>query len=159
MRLPVALLVLGVTLACQRSENRYATRKVTPMEVHGTWTMTPTGIEGLRYAGHTKHLNEADHVLVIRPDGSCSLRGFVDALKTSGADEGFVATDCQWSLGEIGHQALMIRIQGQRADTLGPYFHFDEENGKLLLWQYAGDPDAWKYVEFAKQSDQARASS
>jgi hypothetical protein len=25
-----------------------------------------------------------------------------------------------------------------------PHYFFGEENGRLLLWQYATDPDAWR---------------
>jgi hypothetical protein len=32
-------------------------------------------------------------------------------------------------------------------------YYFDEENGHLILWQYAVDPDAWKYMEFVKKNE------
>ncbi|MHB9000603.1 MAG: hypothetical protein ACYC9N_13955 [Thermoanaerobaculia bacterium] len=144
------LLLLGLTVACQRSESRYLARTVSPTETHGKWTMTPTGIEGLRYAGHATHLTPADHTLEIRPDGTCSFSGFVDPLKTSGVDEGFVTSECEWRVGTVGHQALMLQMRGQPSSVLGPYFYFDEENQHLLLWQYAGDPDAWRYVEYSR---------
>jgi hypothetical protein len=158
MRLPnpVIIFILGAALACQRSENRYLTRSVPPNELFGTWVATPDGIAGLRFAGHTKHLSTSDHEVVLRPDGSCSYRSFRSATDTSGADEGFITSECEWSLARVRHQALMIRLRDQRADTLGPYFYFDEENGRLVLWQYAGDPDALQYVEFVKQTSEPK---
>jgi len=156
------LFVVGATLACQRSENRYLTRSVAPTEVPGVWTATTFGIESLRDAGHTKHLVQSEHVLEIRPDGTCLFQSFADPSSSGGVDEGFVRSECKWSLGNVGHQALMIHLRGQPTDVLGPHFCFDEEKGQLQLWQYAGDPDAWKYVEFIKRSNepqQARASS
>jgi hypothetical protein len=30
------------------------------------------------------------------------------------------------------------------------FYYFAEENGVLHMWQYAGDPDAWKYMEFVR---------
>jgi uncharacterized membrane protein YoaT (DUF817 family) len=30
------------------------------------------------------------------------------------------------------------------------YFFLAEENGKLFIWQYATNPDAWRYVEFER---------
>jgi hypothetical protein len=139
--------VVGVTFACQHSENRYLTRNVTRAEVVGTWTATPAAIDGLRYAGHARHLSTADHEIVIRSDGTCSYRSFADAIETKGPDEGYVETDCTWLLGNAGHQALLLHLNTPATDV---HFYFSEENSRLLLWQYAGDPDAWRYVEFAK---------
>jgi hypothetical protein len=154
----ISIVIFAVFFACQRSENRYLKRNVKAAEIVGTWTMTPTGVEGLRFANHRLHLNASDHVLVLRSDGSCLYRTFIDPLKTFGADEGYVSSECEWTLGDVGHQALMIRLQGESSQTLGRYFYFDEENGRLLLWQYAADPDAWKYVEFAKQTNNGHAT-
>lgn len=156
----IAIVTLGATLACQHSEDRYLTRSVAPNEVHGTWAMTPTGVDGLRYAGHTKHIAASDHAIVVRPDGSCLYRGFVDAMATSGPEEGFIVAECEWDVVNVGHQALTLRLKDPAASSL--HFYFAEEKGNLLLWQYVGDPDAWKYVEFVKQSNepqQARESS
>ncbi len=156
MRLPnsVIIFILGAALACQRSENRYLTRSVAPNELVGTWVATPDGIAGLRFAGHTKHLSTSDHELVLRPGGSCSYRSFRSATGTSGTDEGFITAECEWSLGNTGHQELIFRLKDAASTNL--QFYFAEENSRLLLWQYAGDPDAWKYVEFAKQTSEAQ---
>jgi hypothetical protein len=32
-----------------------------------------------------------------------------------------------------------------------PYFFFADENGRLVIWQYATDPDGWRYLEFEKR--------
>lgn len=159
MRLHAIVLLctlVGVTLGCQRSENRYLRRTVTPTEVVGTWIATPTAIDGFQHAGHARHLVVADHRVVLRSDGTCSYRSFASTTDANGTDEGYVSSDCTWSLGSIGHQALMLHLNTSATDL---YFYFAEENGRLLLWQYAGDPDAWKYVEFAKQTSvQQRAT-
>ena len=150
MKLRWVWLILFAAIACQHSENRYLDRIVAPDEVVSTWTATPFGIESLKYAGHTKHLDTSEHSLVIRSDGTCRFQTFVRPSDTKGVDEGFVDAQCSWTLGDIDHQALEIQLQSQPTDTLGPYFYFDEENGNLVLWQLAGDPDAWKYMEFIK---------
>lgn len=161
MRLSVAIVatLLSAAIACQRSENRYLKRSVKSGEVVGRWIVTPTGIEGLRYAGHTNHLNPSDHVMLIRTDGSCFFRGFLDVIKTPSKNESLTSSECTWQIGAVGHQALIVRVREERPATLGPYFYFAERDGKLLLWQYAADPDAWKYVEFSKFENDAKKAA
>ena len=55
---------------------------------------------------------------------------------------------CRWKVGDVGHQALEFELTPMPAVT--PYYYFAEEEGKLLLWQYATDPDAWRYMEFER---------
>ena len=75
----IVLSVLSAVFAgCQRSESRYLSRSVSPSEVVGTWAATPAAIDGLSFAGHKKHLSFSDHVIVIRPDATCSYFGFRD---------------------------------------------------------------------------------
>ena len=130
--------------------------RVGAREVIGTWVATRTGIDGLRYAGHTKHLKASDHVMVIRPDGTCSFRSFVSPYAVNGADKGFISMEGEWTLDQKEEQSLTIRLRDQEPSAIGPYFYFAEVKGDLILWQYADDPDAWKYFEFAKQTNHAR---
>jgi hypothetical protein len=56
---------------------------------------------------------------------------------------------CRWQLARAGHQILQFQLNP--APPLGaPYYFFAEENGRLVLWQYATDPDAWRYMEFER---------
>jgi hypothetical protein len=59
-------------------------------------------------------------------------------------------TGCRWRLVDLGHQALQFELTPV-PPTGAPYYFFDEEDGRLLLWQYADDPDAWRYMEFEKE--------
>jgi len=60
-------------------------------------------------------------------------------------------TGCRWRLGHVGHQALEFDLKP--APAVGPpHYFFDEQDGRLLLWQYATDPDAWRYMEFERNS-------
>jgi hypothetical protein len=59
-------------------------------------------------------------------------------------------TGCRWRLGNIGHQALELDLTPPPANG-SPYFYFAEDGGRLLLWFYATDPDAWRYLEFEKK--------
>ena len=50
---------------------------------------------------------------------------------------------------EVGHQALQFDL----TPTPGagtPYYFLAEADGRLLLCQYATEPDPWRYMEFEK---------
>jgi hypothetical protein len=69
-------------------------------------------------------------------------------MDTIGVDEGYTVVECEWRLGRVGQHALLLTLKNPQETNL--HYYFDEENGELLLWQYAADPDAWRYVEFRK---------
>ena len=86
---------------------------------------------------------------MLRPDGSCALRTIMNMPVDEAADYRTYESGCRWQLGEVGHQVLEFDLKP--APSVGPpYFYFAEEGGRLLLWQYATDPDAWRYMEFEK---------
>ena len=46
----------------------------------------------------------------------------------------------------------VLDVQPERPSFLRhlALIYFAEEDGHLLLWQFATDPDAWRYMEFEK---------
>lgn len=140
--------LVAITVSCQRSEGRELTRKVSSTDLVGSWVLTPEGIEGLRFAGHRSHLVVSDHELELRPGGRCRYRSFRDAMQSSGEDEGYVISDCSWELQDQEQQTVQLSLEIDKSRVA---FRIAEESGQLLLWQYAGDPDAWKYFEFTKE--------
>ena len=142
---------LAVLSGCQFSENRYLTRPVKPGEAVGTWRATEYAIKSLREVGVREHLTVQEHKLVLRPDGVLldpdrhEHTGFFGGRRLPDVPD----TGCRWRLGEGGHPRVDFELTP--APSLGnPYFYFAEEDGRLLLWQYATDPDAWLYMEFEK---------
>jgi hypothetical protein len=151
----VAVLVIAVLPAgCQFSENRYLARTVTSEELVGTWQATEFAVKSLRDIGVREHLTVQEHALVLRVDGSCSVRTIMNlpVMPPEAADYRTYESGCRWRLGDVGHQALQLELTPK--PPLGPpHFYFDEEKGHLLLWQYATDPDAWRYMEFEKSGN------
>ena len=148
MRHLALLPFLAILAGCQFSENRYLTRPVKPGELVGTWRATEFAIKRLRDVGVREHLTVQEHKLVLRPDGSCSIQTVMNMPVMEAADYRTYETGCRWRLGEGGHQRLDFELTPAPSHT--PYYFFDEEDGRLLLWQYATDPDAWRYMEFEK---------
>lgn len=146
----VAFLVLAALAAgCQFSENRYLARTVRSEEVVGSWRATEFAIKSLRDVGVTSHLAMEDHTLVLRADGSCSVRTIMNMPVFDTADYRTYDTGCRWRLRNVGHQSLQLDLI-PTPSLASPYYYFAEEKGSLLLWQYATDPDAWRYMEFEK---------
>lgn len=133
------LVVTILFVACQWSEDRYIRRAVREHEVHGRWQITPTGEEGLRFAGIK---TEADQFIEVRPDHTCRIRAYDNFHNAQAA---IVQSSCMWQIRRAKHQKLEIR-----AESASWSFYFDEEGGRLLLWAYTTDPDQWRYYEFAR---------
>ena len=145
------LVFLAFATGCQFSENRYLARTVRPEELVGSWQATEFAIKSLRDVGVSGHLAVHEHTLVLRADGSCSIRTIMNLPPIlEPADYRTYDTGCRWRLAQSGHQALHFDLTPV-PPAGAPYYYFDEEDGRLLLWQYATDPDAWRYMEFVKR--------
>ena len=140
------LLLMLASSGCQWSEDRYARRDVAADEVHGTWRATPFAVTSWRDVGVKEHLAQAEHELVFRPDGTCAVATFF-RLPPVGSDARYqrVENDCRWTLAAGPRQQLRITAASESL-----MYHFDDSEDKLIIWQYADDPDMWKYSEFAK---------
>jgi len=150
MKQVTLLLVASLLASCQFSEDRYLTRLVKPDELIGSWQATEFAIKSLLDVGVRDHLSVQDHTLVFKADGSCSIRAIVNMPDQGRVEYQTYLTGCRWRLGNIGHQTLELDLTPPPASG-SPYFYFAEEDGRLLLWFYATDPDAWRYLEFEKK--------
>jgi hypothetical protein len=151
MRRVGLLVFLSIATGCQFSENRYLARAVKAEELVGSWRATEFAIKSLRDVGVANQLRVEDHTLLLSADGSCSIGTFMKISGSDTADYRTYRTGCRWRLGDVGHQALQFDLTPEPAGG-SPYYFFAEEDGRLLLWQYASDPDAWRYMEFEKRS-------
>jgi hypothetical protein len=146
------LVFVSATAGCQFSEKRYLSRPVTKDEVTGTWRATEFAVKSLRDIGVRDHLTRDEHTLVFKADGSCTLSTIVNMPPSQGgADYRTYDTGCRWQLARADQQVLQLQLNP--APPRGaPYYYFGEESGHLILWQYASDPDAWRYMEFERAS-------
>jgi hypothetical protein len=121
-------------------------------EVVGRWQATPFAMESLRYAGHREHLDPTDHQIEIRADGTCTFQSVLQiTLDGSNSDPRYTqeTESCRWRLLDFTkHPEIWIGLD--TTDERQTYYYFAEETGRLVMWCYAGDPDAWKYMEFSR---------
>jgi hypothetical protein len=132
----VAAIILG---ACGHSENRYLKRQVRREEAVGMWVRMRTAENG-----SALHADSFPETILIREDETCHVRAFVTASGPKLIDR-----ECRWRINHGKRQQLFLLWNQKTAGYLD--FYFDEENGRLLLWQFADDPDAWRYVEYQKE--------
>jgi hypothetical protein len=151
---PFFLALVLVAASCQWSEDRFAKRPISANELVGTWIGTDYSMKSLRDVGVTDHLKPEDHVLVLRQDGTCSVRTTFGLPPTSNRPATYRAYDsnCTWKLdswetAERNRQTVRLTLpEPDRAIR----FNLADERGQLIVWQYADDPDTWRYLEFAR---------
>jgi len=152
---PIAIVTLAlIVTSCQWSENRFAKRPISANELIGTWVGTDYSMKSLHEVGVRDHLNRQEHVLVLRADGTCAIRTTfgVPPRPYNPAVYRSYDHDCFWRL-EPWETAYRHR-QTLRLTLPDPdrhaEFNLADENGRLFIWQYATDPDAWLYLELQK---------
>lgn len=148
--------VLAVVLAtsCQWSEDRFAKRNLSSHELYGRWVATDYAIKSLYDVGVRDHLNREDHILIIRRNGSCSIRTVFTLPPAPDGRSSYRVYDdgCSWSLETSAlhgrrRQYLQLELKNNERSIS---FNLAEENNEIIIWQYADDPDAWRYLEFSR---------
>jgi hypothetical protein len=119
----------------------------------GTWTATAFSLSCLAKLPNEGRLTKSENQIVLRQDGSCSARGYLNPTadpQPPGSRNNYQVVDagCTWTLRNGTHQELVLAARPNG----GASFYFDDSEGKLILWQYVTDPDAWQYVEFQRTS-------
>jgi len=148
--LKCAAVLVVIFAGCQRAEDRYLTREVSSDEVAGTWQMTPETVKDLWDAGYTIPIDPMQHHIVFRSDGTCDFQTLPKVLTEAGTPAPRIEAPCRWKLGDVGHQAVLVDIESNPQQRVYYYFRQGAE-ARLLVWQHTGDPDVWRYVEYAKQ--------
>ena len=152
MRAITVYLTIVLTLAlahCQWSQDRHLSRQVRPAELIGKWTMTQQSVGDLRAAGLKANVDPLQHTITINADGTCYFHTFPSAAAAGGHITPAVEGPCRWRLlQDAEDQSLLINIATAPASAAG--YEFFENDGALVLWQVADDPDTWRYVEYAK---------
>ena len=134
----IALVTAALLVGCLPDYfPRRPLRSVSESEVVGQWKLTHS-------AAPAAWSDEGGAEFF--PGGRCSLKKFAH-----GDDES--SGDYSWRIAvEDGSKASMLCITGfgtpQR--PLTTFFYFTRKGGKLVLWQYVGDPDARDYIEYER---------
>jgi hypothetical protein len=126
-------------------------RDVLPEEIIGTWTLTGDSWKDLQSSSEAKNLtgSHKNYSIEIRKDGTLHHKS-ITRLPTETA--GVKGT---WSLDPNRDQAgnhLSITLQIEKGPWSFDLYFTDEfsKDGKILLWQYFGDPDEFRLEMYEK---------
>lgn len=135
---------------CQRSEDRHLKRRIEPNDLVGRWVMKSTSAKDLADVGYTAPIDPLQHTIAIDGDGTCQFHTFPSALTADGRANSLIDRRCRWSLREVvGRQVLLLDLIGEPSFVVR--YNLGEDQGALVLWQHADDPDAWRYLEYTKR--------
>jgi hypothetical protein len=116
----------------------------------GTWRLTRESLANIERDGFRRERSHR-YVIVLRRDRTCEFASVVAEFKGSR----YVESSCVWVLqhqtrGDSNVEkanALQLQVKGQEIN-----FNFTREHGELMLWDYCGDPDEWKFLEYSRRS-------
>lgn len=144
------LLACGLLVSCGSyfPPNRHVAREIAPDEVVGRWVMADESVALFRKYGFEREGDEPS-TITFNDDGTLRFDSVWEGVFEIQRIEG----PGKWTPGYAdGRNTLDIEVTAEDA-RYGFYLNFAEEDGQLILWQYLGDPDLWKFVEYARVDD------
>jgi len=147
MKLSLAILVPLLFVGCGLPDIRLK-RKVTPDELAGVWTMTQESFEDTKTDSAASDIKgtHKDYRIDIHQDGTLRYRSLLQ-MPTRTVDYRGI-----WHLkpqtGSTKGDRLHLLLEGNGTHSVS--FDVTEENRKLVLWTFFGDPDSWRLEKYEK---------
>ena len=142
-------LLLGLLSGCGMPD-RDVEERLTQPDVVGTWKLTA---ESLQLLQRDKFQTAPEHLYTIafRLDGTCTFASVDNDFYNNHYEvvEGTwrVEHNTRGDSNVTKRNALCLDLQGRMC-----WLNFDrDEQKRLLLWNYYGDPDMWEFLEYIPQ--------
>lgn len=125
-------------------------RDVAPSEIVGLWTLTEDSLRDIRTdrdAAPATGLH-VDYQIEIYADGTLRYRSVLQMPTRH------VKSPGRWALHPLlnrktgNNLRILLDVDGGYSFSLD----FTEEKGRLLLWEYFGDPDSFRLVTYEKKA-------
>ena len=129
------------SVGCGILPDRNVKRTVDPAELVGIWELTSESLALLKREGYTPATDQV-HRLEFLPDGEMSYASVHDGVEFNYVDQRAV-----WYVKNENKIAITIK---QPNLTTYSGFGIAEENGRLILWSFLGDPDSWEFIEYKR---------
>lgn len=173
----VVLVTLLSMLGCRRiigAPNRHIGRDIDRSELVGVWRITDNSLRQLVDVGYSLHITVEEHELVLREDGSCNVRTYTYTINNPSLEDqkkyyidSVTWTTCTWKLvrliSYVRHNIVDVpgieikvttRTKSEQYNvelfSTTMNFYIEEEKGNILLWDYIGDPDYYRYLDFIR---------
>ena len=148
--------------------DRHIKRQVVKEEFIGIWKTNEKSLNNLKYFGYDQHLKINDYQLILNDNGSCTFVGYNDYHMINPSDDkeknDYMTATGNWEIKydekfstDNGNKewGLIITFDNdfiRKNDFFGKaLWYIYEENAKLILWTYAGDPDSVRYFDLIKK--------
>jgi hypothetical protein len=140
---------------------RYIERDVTPEEMVGVWTVTSDSEADVkefmeRFPGWVAFTPWK--TITLNADGTCSVESDLNWMDEEHTSETlpYRIISCSWQLGKQenlnGKQSPILEWDLEYSNNQGSMrsLYLYEENGKLILWNFIGDPDDFRVQDFVR---------
>lgn len=127
-------------------------------------------MERLKHIGYRNHVSVEDHRFELRENGSCRFQSFPHYAGPQRVVEvagqipvpAYISVDagCSWRVVSdkiyvLNKERQVPAVEFQMSSRKAPImmsarFYVDEEDGRLLLWDYVGDPEEERYIDFVR---------
>lgn len=151
--------------------DRHVGRSVSRSELMGLWSATKESMGRLKELGYRDHVGVEDHRFELRDNGSCSFRSFPHYAGPQTAVEvagqvpvpDYISVDarCGWRVVSdriyaFGNERRVPVVEFQMSSreapiTMSARFYVAEKDGRLMLWDYVGEPEDERHIEFVRE--------
>lgn len=154
LTLVAAFAVAGCNQALGLSD-RHVKEAPQASELIGAWHPSQASLAHLREQG-LANSSPPDHKITLGQGGGCRFRSHPDYSPSGNALK--EPESCTWSIARarayirhVEHDlpVVELRLQTGTHTTISRYYMTREE-GALVLWQYIGDPDYERYIDFSR---------
>ena len=151
-RLTWLIAVALLAPSCQFSEDRELSREVQPADFFGRWVLTAQSKDDMAAMEISLTHPVRDYSFELRSGGDCVFSSFVAVSLSGGPVSPMPAVPCRWTLSPYKDRSQRVVINLEPTTYRSASYQVDEAkvSDRLVLWQLAGDPDAWKYVEYER---------
>ncbi len=151
--------------------DRHLGRSVSRGELVGQWSVTAESMERLKRLGYRDHVKVEDHRFELKDNGRCSFRSFPhyagpqEVVEVAGQIPvpGYLSVDagCSWRvvserISALGNEWQFPVVEFQMSSRKAPImisarFYVAEKDGRLILWDYVGEPADERYIDFVRK--------
>jgi hypothetical protein len=147
MKTSLAILIPLVLVGCWLPDIRLK-RNVTHKEIVGVWTMTQDSFRDIKTDSDASDIqgSHKDYQIEIWEDGTVRYRSLLQMPTRTVDYRGTWQLKPQADSAKGNRLHMLLEADG----TYGVSLDFTEQDGKLLLWTYFGDPDSWRLEQYEK---------
>jgi hypothetical protein len=151
LRSLVAIVLLVLASACGRyfPPDIHLPRYATAEEIVGTWNLAEHTLRIAKRDGYVPS-ESTPHQIVFRTDGTCDFQSITEF----GHKAEYRDSRGSWKL---EHDTGMPREKKKKNEVVirikdrGISLYLTEEKGRLVLWDFWGDPDEWELLRYEKR--------